>query len=165
MDFTTLATLNTQVNGTSVTNMTTALDAVTSRVDETTLSFCGSHCASTCEHCTTALSNLQAFYTNEPVEPLEAPAPAQTFHEVVEEAMLEQMTWENQVLAARALDEAEEAARSGMWADQNFDAHDNADLDDEEDFDYNNWDYDDRQDDYDDDWNTGLDWNDGGYFD
>ena len=119
---------------------------------EPTLGFCGTNCSSTCEPCTTAVQRLEDFYSTE--EPAEVPALVNPSDE--------DQHWEDTVMAARALDEAEEAARTGMVAD-------NAELDEDNHCDCDcccgNWDYDDRQDDYDDEWNTGLDWNEGGYFD
>lgn len=96
----------------------------------------------------------------------------------------EDQAWEDTVMAARALDDIEEAARTGMWADaHNYDAPDNAELSDGEasevsgsdsDSDADSEDddgnyYDDRYYDYD-DWdydgpNYGLDYNESGYFD
>lgn len=85
--------------------------------------------------------------------------------QVLAPSLDEDQAWEDDMQAARALDEVEEAARTGMWAD--FDGPDNHAIEDDDDIDddVSFSSYDDRQDRYYDDWNTGLDWNEGGYFD
>ncbi len=161
-----IAILNAQVNGASIANLSDILDAIRNRTDEVNL--CGRICSGSCNTCVEANTNLQTFYAPEVAsEPVEAELLAPGGDP----------EWDEEVLAARARDEAEEAARTGMWADiGDFDAHDNLPLEED-----NNqgggrcpcgceelgpWDdYDDRQDDYYDDRNYGLDWNESGYFD
>lgn len=162
-----LAVLNAQVNGSSILNFVTAMDAIRNRTDE--INICGTPCPGTCGTCVQSNADLAAFYAVDvPAEPIEVVVMASAADET-------QAEWEEQELAARARDEIEAAVRSGEAFD--YDAADNRD-DDEDDEDEHrgcqcldclnaddqNWipSYDDR---YDDDGDCGLDWNESGYFD
>lgn len=152
-----VAILNAQVNGSSLSNLTTILDAVSSRTDE--INICGLPCPGTCESCVTAQANLTAFYAPEAPQPAPAVLPAPP---------TEDEEWEEYERAARARDEADESRRTGMWADNGLADIEHRSLadDNEEDDDITSWDmYDDRQDDYYEDDGYGLDWNESGYFD
>lgn len=153
--------LNAVING-SQPNSLSAVQAWTSRTDESATGLCGLPCANTCNACVQAEADLAAFYAPQPSEPVVTQVMAPAGDE----------EWDEEVRAARARDEAEEAARSGMLAD--YDAADRADPAHDED-DYDEYDaygckcleclnYDSRQDDYD-DGDCGLDWNESGYFD
>lgn len=148
-----LALLNAQVNGSTTVSADAALSAVQSRTDE--INICGLACNGSCITCVQSQEALRVFYDGPDLPDVQVLAPA---HD-------EDQAWEDDMQAARALDEVEEAARTGMWAD--FDGPDNHAIEDDDDIDddVSFSSYDDRQDRYYDDWNTGLDWNEGGYFD
>jgi hypothetical protein len=169
-----LAMLNAMVNGSSsAATFVTALDAVRNRTDE--INICGLPCTGDCRTCVQSNADLNAFYgTAITVAPEVAAEPIEVV--VMAPAGDEDDDWEEVARNARALDEAESAARNGMWADQNYDAADRADPADDDDYrgcqclDCLNHDdqdyipsYDDRDDGYDDGY--GLDWNESGYFD
>lgn len=153
------------------------LTALTSTpIDLSAIGMCGTPCSGDCHTCVQSNADLQAFYA--PVEP----APALAEHVVVEvtSSTTADEAWEELQREARARDDADEVARTGIWADTgaDYDAPDRANpADDDEDDGYrgcqcldclnhdeDGWinSYDDR-DGYDDGY--GLDWNESGYFD
>lgn len=179
-----LALINAMVNGSASMNPLAALEAWNNRTDETAVGVCGFPCMGDCQTCTQSNADLQAFYAPEiatpPTEPEAVVVRASEASASIEGASSVALTeeqWEEVVRASRALDEAEEAVRTGMIADTgaDYDASDNRDLADDEsddgyrgchcldclnhdDPDYVSY-YDDRDDGY------GLDWNESGYFD
>lgn len=169
-----LALLNAAVNGSAGLNPAAALDAIRSRTEENAIGVCGFPCMGDCSTCTQSERDLQAFYAPEapPAPPAEEPIVSTV---VLASATVEgsssstesDETWEELQIAARARDEADEAARTGIWADtgEDYDGPDRADpADDDVEDDYDPY-YDDRddRDGYDDGY--GLDWNESGYFD
>ncbi len=173
-----LMNLNAIVNG-SQPNSLSAVQAWTSRTDENATGLCGLPCANTCNVCVQAEADLAAFYAPQSV----VTQPVVTQPVFTQPVVTQVMTpagdeeWDEEVRAARTRDEAEEAARSGMLADDgaDYDAADRADPAHDEDDEYDEYDaygcqcldclnYDSRQDDYD-DGDCGLDWNESGYFD
>lgn len=172
-----LALINAMVNGSSSMNPLAALAAFNNRTNEIMVGVCGFPCVGDCQTCTQSNAELQAFYAPElaapPVEPetvVVRASEASASAEGVSSTSLSDEDWEEIERAARARDEAEEAARTGMWADngQDYDGPDRTDPADDEDDDYdeNASYYDDRQDPYYDDRDGyGLDWNESGYFD
>jgi hypothetical protein len=179
-----LALVNAMVNGTSSVSSLAALEAWNNRTNET-VGVCGFPCLGDCRTCVQSNADLTAFFAPEasasPVEPEAVVVRASEASASIEGASSSALTdeqWEEVVRASRALDEAEEAARGGIWADngQDYDGPDRAEPADDDDYrgcqclDCLNHDdqdyvpsYDDRQDDYDDGY--GLDWNESGYFD
>ena len=178
-----LALINAMVNGSSSMNPLQALEAWNNRTNETAVGVCGFPCVGDCQTCTQSAAELQAFFASEvaapPVEPEAVITQASEASASVEGASSTTLTddqWEELERIARARDEADETARTGIWADngQDYDGPDRHDPDDDEDDGYRgchcldciNHDdpdyvsyYDDRDDGY------GVDWNESGYFD
>ena len=148
---------NAPITGTLIANLSDVLDALRSRRAE--INICGLPCPGTCQTCVESMAHLDVFYAPEaaPAQPKELPTTP----------IEEQEEWEERARAARARDEAEESARTGMWADGLADIeHRSLAEDDEEDDRSSYSSYDDRQDYYDED-DGGYDggWNESGYFD
>jgi hypothetical protein len=171
-----LALINAMVNGTSAVSSVAALEAWNNRTDENAVGVCGFPCVGDCRTCVQSNADLTAFFAPEasasPVEPevvIPRASEASASIEGASSADLTDEHWEEVERAARALDEAEEAARTGIWADtgEDYDGPDRAEPADDEDDDYdeNASYYDDRQDPYYQDDGYGLDWNESGYFD
>jgi hypothetical protein len=171
-----LALINAMVNGTSSVSSVAALEAWNNRTDENAVGVCGFPCIGDCRTCVQSNADLTAFFAPEasvsPAEPeavLPRASEASASIEGVSSSALTDEQWEEVERAARALDEADEAARTGIWADngQDYDGPDRSDPADDEDDDYdeNASYYDDRQDPYYHDDGYGLDWNESGYFD
>jgi hypothetical protein len=140
---------------------TTALETCT---EDTNI--CGLPCPGSCQTCVQSNADLNAFYgvaatataavaVAEPIEvAVMMPAGDEEFDE--------------QVRNDRTLDEVEASRRNGEWADQDDDEEYQGDCDCRECRDGyvpENWFNDRRDNDYYDDRETGLDWNEGGYFD
>lgn len=141
---------------------------------------CGFPCVGDCQTCTQSTLTLAAFFAAEPAPHVGIPIASEASASVegVSSSAIDDETWEERERTARGRDEADEAARTGIWADngQDYDGPDRRDpADDEADDDYRgcqcldclNHDdpdyvpsyYDERDDGY------GLDWNESGYFD
>ncbi len=171
-----LALINAMVNGSSSMNPLQALEAWNNRTDESAVGVCGFPCVGDCQTCTQSAADLQTFFAPEiaapPAEPEAVIPRASEASASVEGASSTTLTddqWEELERTARARDEADEAARTGIWADngQDYDADEDDDgyrgchcLDclNHDDPDYVSY-YDDRDDGY------GVDWNESGYFD
>ncbi len=164
-----LALINAMVNGSVSMNPIAALEAWNNRTDETPVGVCGFPCVGDCQTCTHTDEQLQAFFAPEvPAPPVVRASEASASAEGSSSSGPTDEQWEELQLAARARDEADEAARTGIWADngQDYDGPDRRDpADDEDDYDENASYYDDRQDPYYEDEGYGLDWNESGYFD
>lgn len=171
-----LALINAMVNGSASMNPMTALEAWNNRTNEVPVNVCGFPCMGDCQTCTQSNADLQAFFAPEVAAPPAEPeavvvraSEASASVEGTSSGPADDEQWEEAVLAARALDEAEEAARTGIWADdgRDYDGPDRSDPadDDDDDYDENASYYDDRQDPYYQDDGYGLDWNESGYFD
>ena len=167
-----LAFINAMVNGSVSMNPIAALEAWNNRTDETAIGVCGLPCMGDCQTCMQSEEQLRAFFAPEvaapPVEPDAVIICVSEASASAEGPTDEQ--WEELQLVARARDEADETARTGIWADngQDYDGpdrYDPADDEDEDDYDENASYYDDRQDPYYEDEGYGLDWNESGYFD
>ena len=181
-----LALINAMVNGSSSMNPLAALEAWNNRTNEIAVGVCGFPCMGDCQTCTQSNADLQAFFAPEiaapPAEPDAVIPRASEASASIEgsssSTALTDEQWEEIQRTARARDEADEATRTGIWADngQDYDGPDrhNPAVDDEDDdyrgchcLDCLNHDdpdyvpsyYDDRDD------GCGLDWNESGYFD
>jgi len=163
----TLALLNAQVNGSSESSLSAVVSAWMNRTDETAIGVCGFSCLGDCQTCTQSNADLQAFFAPDSVViPVVAPALTAEASASIEgsSSAAEDAFTEIQVVA-QARDEADEVARTGVWADS-------AESEYEGDCDClecrtghvpENWFNDREDDDYDD--GCGLDWNESGYFD
>ena len=152
-------------------NFLTALDSVQVSIDE--INICGLPCPGSCQTCVQSNADLNAFYGVN-VAPVSASASAEAEAEAEAEPIevvvmmpAGDEEFNEEVRAARTLDEVEAANRNGEWADQADDEEYQGDCYCRECLDGyvpENW-FDDRRNDYYDDRETGLDWNEGGYFD
>jgi hypothetical protein len=131
-----------------------SLSDITLTTEALSINICGTPCAGDCQTCVKSAEELEAFYN-----PAPAPAPA-------EESVA--ISIEDAMEVARTLDAVDDARRTGEYADQDVEEDEyNGDCDCREcrlGYVPENW-FDDRQDDYYDDRECGMDWNESGYFD